>query len=512
MEITKLLSAAAISVLPLFAYSAQPVSDTVRNIMDERLAPKPVSTAYFEGLYNLADKSAVTVETPAKLTDAQKSVILKTFKDYWKLSPNVVFTESDSATAIKREGYNLDIAPQGLKISAKDFEGVRHALKTVRQLAEVGRDNDGYFLQSCKITDAPALDFRAVHLCIYPETTPAELEKRVRLAAYYKFNYVIIEPWGTFPFKTHPELSFNNKTFSRIELKRIIDLAYELGITPVPQLTILGHVSGGTNESAKHAILTRFPEMAKLLEPHGWSWCMSNPEAVKLLEEAVAEIHEFFGNPPFFHIGCDEAYDMATCYKCRQTSLGKLLGKHILHFRDLLEKRGARTIMWHDMLVEEGDPRWDKCTATGHPNTDMNELFKVLPKDVVIADWQYDPLPKGQKYWPTSIYFKENGFDTLICPYFEISNIKNAEATACDNKLFGMICTTWSRTMGSPGRRLFYTAANAAWGSDPKKFSNSWKDYRCNYNTHLRTMDIDSGIDNYEDIGSTPHVGVERHL
>lgn len=61
-------------------------------------------------------------------------------------------------------------------------------------------------------------------------------------------------------------------------------------------------------------------------------------------------------------------------------------------------------------------------------------------------------------------------------------------------------------------RVLFYTSANAAWGSDPSKYSNSWKDYRCNYNTHLRTMDIDSGIEKYEDLGSTPNVGVVRHL
>lgn len=201
---------------------------------------------------------------------------------------------------MKPEGYGLEVSGRGMKISARDFDGARHALKTARQLAEAGRDGDGYYIQACKISDFPALAFRAMHLCIYPETTPADLEKRVRLAAYYKFNYVVLEPWGTFPFESHPELSFFNKAFSRSELRRIVDLAYSLGITPIPQLTVLGHASGGTNEGGKHAILTRSPKMAELLEPHGWSWCMSNPRAVKLLEEAVAEMHEFFGNPPVF--------------------------------------------------------------------------------------------------------------------------------------------------------------------------------------------------------------------
>lgn len=497
----------------LIANAQDSADSTIRAVMNERLVPKPVKVEYYNGLFNLSKNAKFIIFTPQPFAENEKKIIEKTFADYWKFVPSALTFENGKFCAeINQEGYILDVKSDGARISAPSLAGVRHALKTVRQLAEVGRDNDGYYIQNCSITDFPAMKFRAIHICIYPETTTADLEKRVRLAAYYKFNYVIIEPWGTFPFNSHPELSFNNKTFSRSELKRIIDLAYSLGITPIPQLTILGHVSGGTNEGAKHAILTRNPQMAELLEPHGWSWCMSNPKSVKLLEEAVSEMHEFFGNPPFFHIGCDEAYDMATCYKCRTQSIRKLLGNHIAHFCDLLKKRGARAIMWHDMLVEDGDPRWKGCCANGHPNTDMNELYKDLPKDIVIADWQYEPLPKGQKYWPTSVFFKENGFDTAICPYYQISNIKNASRSACDNKLFGMIATTWSRTMGSPGRVLFFTAANAAWGSNPAEYSNSWKDYRCNFNTHLRTMDIDSGIDNYDDIGTTPHVGIERHL
>lgn len=507
--------AAAATLLPAILWAKESASAGVAAIMDERLAPKPVKTEYFDGLFNLVKSSKAIVETPSGLSEAQKQTIRKTFADYWEIVPELNFLAAEKTAESSPESYSLKVAKDSIKISAGGFDGVRHALKTLRQLSEYGRDGDGYYIQSCEISDRPALAFRALHLCVYPETTPAALEKLVRLAAYYKFNYVIIEPWGTFPFETHPELSFFNKAFSRAELRRIIDLAYSLGVTPIPQLSILGHASGGTDAGAKHAILTRNPKMAALLEPHGWSWCMSNPNAVKLLEEAAAEMHEFFGNPPFFHIGCDEAYDMATCYKCRSKPIGKLLESHITHFRNFLKKRGARTIMWHDMLVEDGDPRWKDCKANGHPGTDMKDIYKTLPKDIVIADWQYGetrPLPEGKKYWPTSIFFKENGFDTLICPYYLISNIKNASGSAVDNNLYGMIATTWSRTMGNSAKVLFYTAANAAWGSDPSKYSTTWKDFRCNFNTHLRTMDIDSGIEKYEDIGSTPNVGVVRHL
>ena len=217
------LATAAIS--PAFpAEKAAP--ENVRAIMDERLAPKPVKTEYFDGVFNLSKSSKVSVETPAPLAEAQRQTVIRTFKAYWGFAPSVSFAENPELSKMKPEGYGLEVSGGGMKISARDFDGTRHALKTARQLAETGRDGDGYYIQACKISDFPALAFRAVHLCIYPETTPAELEKRVRLAAYYKFNYVVLEPWGTFPFESHPELSFFNKAFSRSELRRIVDLAY----------------------------------------------------------------------------------------------------------------------------------------------------------------------------------------------------------------------------------------------------------------------------------------------
>ena len=175
------------------AFSAEKAApENVRAIMDERLAPKPVKTEYFEGAFNLSKSSKVSVETPDPLAEAQRQTVIRTFEAYWGFGPSVSFAENPELSKMKPEGYGLEVSVGGMKISARDFDGARHALKTARQLAETGRDGDGYYIQACKISDFPALAFRAVHLCIYPETTPAELEKRVRLAAYYKFNYVVL--------------------------------------------------------------------------------------------------------------------------------------------------------------------------------------------------------------------------------------------------------------------------------------------------------------------------------
>ncbi len=114
---------------------------------------------------------------------------------------------------------------------------------------------------------------------------------------------------------------------------------------------------------------------------------MSSEKSEKILKDLIAELHELFGNPPYFHIGCDEAYDMATCYKCRSQNPVSLFVGHLDKFRKFLLARGARTIIWHDMLLDREDPRWAGKIATGNQKT--AEALGAFDKSIVIADWQY---------------------------------------------------------------------------------------------------------------------------
>ena len=111
----------------------------------------------------------------------------------------------------------------------------------MHQNGEAASDGIGFVFQKARIRDFAALGFRGIHLCIFPETTIEQLEKYVRLASYYKFNYVVIEPWGVFPYKSHPEFAYADKKIDPVKFKKLINLCYELGITQIPQAIILGH-------------------------------------------------------------------------------------------------------------------------------------------------------------------------------------------------------------------------------------------------------------------------------
>lgn len=126
--------------------------------------------------------------------------------------------------------------------------GAENALKTARQLSESERGGEefaAYVLPQMKISDEPSMRFRGIHICHFPESTFYEFVRAIRLAAYYKLNYAVIEFWGTYPFKDYPELSWEEHALSRAQIREIKAAADEAGITLIPQFNMLGARLGG---------------------------------------------------------------------------------------------------------------------------------------------------------------------------------------------------------------------------------------------------------------------------
>jgi len=51
-------------------------------------------------------------------------------------------------------------------------------------------------------------DAAGANLCWLPELRPQQIERAIRLAAMFKFNYVVIEPWAVFRSEKHPWISW----------------------------------------------------------------------------------------------------------------------------------------------------------------------------------------------------------------------------------------------------------------------------------------------------------------
>ena len=168
---------------------------------------------------------------------------------------------------------------------ANNIAGVRWARYTLRQLAIAKRGTmktEGMILPTLSISDSPHLAFRAVHLCWFPETRPAQIERAVRLAALLKFNCAILEPLGTYKSEKHPWRCWPDAPMTKAETRRLVALGKDLGITLIPQINCYGHASYLRSISNKHSALDMHPEYAPLFEPGGWNWCLSNPETQRV--------------------------------------------------------------------------------------------------------------------------------------------------------------------------------------------------------------------------------------
>lgn len=475
------------------------------NPVAERLIPRPLNLEMGKGV--CPARTLREIMLSADFPDAEKTLAKKLDRCF---RIDQVIEKSSVVKQLPEEGYELHIAENRMEISAADHAGLLNACKTLRQLAETRHGGEIVF-PALKIEDRPARKFRGIHICVFPETTLTELEKNLRLAAYHKFNYAVIEFWGNFPFESHPELGWKDRRLNRNELKRILSVCRENGLIPIPQFNILGHAAAARAISGKHAFLYRHPEYAELFEPTYWSWCISNPAVLSLLKDLVQELHDFFGNPPYFHLGCDEAEDLATCCNCREKPLPELLGKYLHEFHEMFSARNTRIIMWHDMLLLRDDLRWKNFVANSK-RPEMQNFYQTLPRDVMIADWEYGIMQEEKRGpgWPVSDFFRENGFETLLCPWDNESDMRSMSLHPFNGALSGMLITTWHSLSDLKYTSFLTAGAYALW--NPADNPGTTLMGRLATGRHLLEIASDMNLKTYEDCGYSQYqIPLLRH-
>ena len=477
--------------------------ERVATILRERIVPQPMESEFPAGEpFRLVSGCRLILSTPypaPELTELVNRLCLEN----WGIDPAIV--PETGPFDLPAGGYELDVDSGRIELRAADAAGIRHAFATLRQLAEPVSAVPSYagdILAPARVWDWPSTGFRGVHLCWFPETRAFEIERMIRLAACYKFNAVVIEPWGVFPFDSHPEIGWPEHRVDRDEFARLIRVGRELGLEMIPQLNLLGHGSGARVLSGKHMLLDRHPELRVLQEPDGWSWCLSNPATRSLLRDLVLELYDFFGSPAYFHLGCDEAYNLGSCASCRSRDLEELVLEHLTFFRNLLAERNCRAIIWHDMLLRKDDPRWKGYTACGTREDGLENLYRSLPRDLIIADWQYGAPPDEERpVWPTAKFFKEAGFDVVVCPWINENGTLSLGAMAAREKLAGVLATSWHKCSGINLFKIFFFGAQAAWNGSYSGL-REWSGAVQQFNRHLRQIAWEQGREAYPETGS----------
>jgi hypothetical protein len=153
--------------------------------------------------------------------------------------------------------------------------------------------------------------FRGFHICWFPENTPVQIERYIRLAAYYKMKR---NRAGIVGHVRVGETSRNGVPYSTMtvkEVKRWSKIADGLGVTLIPQINLFGHASGSRAVRGSTRRWT-FTRTSAAVRAAGLDVVSEQSGDGQLLEEQALEMHDAFGRPPYFHAGCDEADEMGT--------------------------------------------------------------------------------------------------------------------------------------------------------------------------------------------------------
>lgn len=419
------------------------------------------------------------VETWRKFTQDSiplEVVLVESDEMWWHLSAGA---GSSRAVLQSDDAYSVMVVIEGASGAARD--GTSHHQSWVTLLQLIGLCNlESICLPHVEIHDRPAIPMRALHMCVFPESRQNLLEKAIVLAGLMKYTHVVVEFWGTLQRSSLPELGWP-EALSQRAAGQLFDLIRQYGMEVIPTFNIWGHASQSRIARGRHVILDQNPSLGPLFEPDGWTWCLSNPRTRSLLSAVVEETCAYAGPGRYFHLGCDEAHSHATCDTCRSADGIQLLVSHINDMTAHLRTLGRRAIMWGDAMLDRNDwPSHINATSVGPPT---HQALKYLDRSILIADWQYE-VCDGEI--PTVAYFRERGFDVIVCPWFKRGNILASTRTARESGSSGMMLTTWDRL--EEDLPMIATAAQAAWSADPGVPGHQAEFHLCQQRGHIARL------------------------
>lgn len=382
------------------------------------------------------------------------------------------------------EGYVLTVQRDGIHISSKSSAGLFYGCQTLEQLMEDSRDFQTP-IPYMKITDYPAVSYRAVHLDTKHHLDRMEYYYRMMdKLSRYKINAVIWELEDKFRYSSHPELAASN-AISKQEMQALCRYAKERNIEISPLVQGLGHASYILKH---HQDLRENPKS-------DWELCPSNPKTYELLFDLYGEAIKAMPYGKYLHIGGDEITAIGIDERCRATGKSAFelqmdwLDKVCLYARE----NGRIPIFWDDMplkyaglwttiLSDKTEEELDKVWNTEK----LDRAIGLFPKNCIYMRWNYgDPTKPAHKRLLN--WYQEKGLPVMAAtaassgdsPFMPREHTKSGyiksfcQLTA-ENKLQGVLATAWDD--GSPHLETVWRGLIAlgefSWNPDGREISD----------------------------------------
>ncbi|GIH24653.1 beta-N-acetylhexosaminidase [Acrocarpospora phusangensis] len=356
----------------------------------DTLLPRPRSTETVPGAFSLA--AGALVAGPADLSGPVRLALA--VLDLARTEDGTAPVRVVRDAGLGPEAYAVTVTEESVTIAAGDAAGAFYAGQTLRQLLPVDAFRAAplpgtvWEIPCGRITDAPALAWRGVHLDVSRHFLPKrEVFRMIDIMAVHKLNRLhlhLVDDQGwrvespSFPLlheisshRPRTTTSYYNEPlqyddiphggfYTLTDLTEISAYARARAVTVVPEIDVPGHASAilaayphlGSDPAEAHHVEDRWGIFPALLSPL--------PPTVDFLTTIFGEVMDALGEVPYFHIGGDEcvldgwaAAPEIVAYQ-RDLGLDRPADLHawfLRHLADRLAERGSRAVVWDEAFV-----------------------------------------------------------------------------------------------------------------------------------------------------------------
>lgn len=422
-----------------------------------QLLPQPQSVEVYSGKgINYGELAYVTSvgEAPIPVLGA----ITDGLPQSKRSGKSVCFQLSQANVPDSPEGYVLEITDKGVTVTSRGEAGLFYGAQTLEQLLEDSRDF-GKEIPPMKITDYPAIAYRAVHLDTKHHLDRMEYYYRmVDKLARYKVNAIIWELEDKLRFTRRPEVAAPN-AISKQEMQALCRYAKERNVEISPLVQGLGHAG---------FILKHHWELREN-PASDWEFCPSDPRTYEVQFDLYLDALEAMPYGRYLHVGGDEITAIGIDDRCKAT------GKSAFELQMIWLKKvcqfavdhGRIPIFWDDMPLKYAGI-WDLIQSDKTEeevakewNTDkLDKGIDLFPKECVYMRWNYGdattPAHRRLLKWYSDKGLKVMGAtaasagDSPFLPRRDTRSgyVKGFSQLVAENHLEGILATAWDD--GSP--------------------------------------------------------------
>lgn len=211
---------------------------------------------------------------------------------------------------------------------------------------------------------------------------PEYLEMFLDRMAIMGLNTLYLYMEDSFHIPEEPYFGHMRGRYTRDELKALDDYAYELGITVIPCVQTLAHLS----DVLKWPVYASIREDADVL-------LVGDERVYEFIKNLLFEMRSTFRSK-HIHIGMDEAWRLGRgSYLDRNGyhPLFEIMQEHLHRVLKICDELGIEPMVWSDMLINASHGKG--TGMANYYNTDheiLPESVDAFPRDLIQVYWDYN--------------------------------------------------------------------------------------------------------------------------